>query len=506
MQLRVRTCGAGSGATELLLDVDNSVQELRVADIKRMVIDLQPPPSKTSLSREDEEDEEVESFVLFRGRILMDADVIALHSLTASDFLVIATDQTEQKPLSSGSTELLLAAVPAQYCAALLDLPPLAAIDPFHALMHVKDSLPTPLLLQLNENPVPMLQLLTTPPVADTGSEPAHGVSGSHGNEAAPVDLTTADSDANGWTEDDDAAVGRVSTICFVRLTTALGSGVAAVCCSSPAWALHWTSWSPCTSPAAGTSRPLATRCWIRSRDGSRPRGTQRSSDQSKTDVRIDRSIYCKCLHRCSEHPTQSQNQTATSQHTAGMSGWALEEESLDTTSGVRAPASRAKGVFFAEQEDDRLVHQQPSSRRQQRGSKEVVLQSDGEDDDEDPVEVRVPPAGKLQAMPKAAGDTASYSSSKVKAGGKEDELSGADVVASAEAVSRPHARSEKTARTESLMETDAYVHHLVRDFLRAQGHNDVLQMLDEEKVGSGLVDHCPQCEEPHYRACSSAV
>lgn len=204
MQLRVRTCGAGSSAKELVLDVDDSVQELRVADIKRLISDKQPLP-KTA--REDEAEEE-ESFVLFRGRILMDADVIALHSLVASDFLVIASDQSEDKP-PSGSTELLLAAVPAQYCAALLDLPQLAAIDPFHALMHVKDSLPTSLLLELNENPVSMLQLLTTPPVAATGSEPVHG----GGDEAEPVDLTETDA-ANVWTQHDDAAVGRVSSHC----------------------------------------------------------------------------------------------------------------------------------------------------------------------------------------------------------------------------------------------------------------------------------------------------
>lgn len=172
------------------------------------------------------------------------------------------------------------------------------------------------------------------------------------------------------------------------------------------------------------------------------------------------------------------------------MSGWALEEESLDAVaavSGVRASSSRAKGVFFAEQ-DDSSVREKPGSRRQQRGSKEVVLQSDDEDD-KDPVDMQAPPVSKPLATVKAD-STALDFSSKVKTAGKQDELSGADVVASAE---RQSALSEKTTRAKSLMETDMYVHHLVCDFLGSQGHDKVLKMLEEEKVG--LLDRCLEWE-----------
>uniref|UniRef100_K3XAZ0 UBA domain-containing protein n=1 Tax=Globisporangium ultimum (strain ATCC 200006 / CBS 805.95 / DAOM BR144) TaxID=431595 RepID=K3XAZ0_GLOUD len=85
---------------------DDHQRQVQVADLKRLALRQQQhvdrgamhqrrkAPSDERKSEDDDDDDAggSDAFVMFRGRILADMDFVNLHSLTASDFFVLAHD------------------------------------------------------------------------------------------------------------------------------------------------------------------------------------------------------------------------------------------------------------------------------------------------------------------------------------------------------------------------------------------------------------------------------
>ncbi|EEY58060.1 uncharacterized protein PITG_00670 [Phytophthora infestans T30-4] len=117
-------------------------------------------------------------FVLLRGQILADPDVVDLNALKESDFFLVdmgfSTELAAQALRQSGNNLLNAAALLAEgkmstdllHDKNVRKLREVAATDSFQALLLLKESFSSETLNQLNENPVATLRLLSLPLVA----------------------------------------------------------------------------------------------------------------------------------------------------------------------------------------------------------------------------------------------------------------------------------------------------------------------------------------------------
>ncbi|EGZ15586.1 hypothetical protein PHYSODRAFT_561334 [Phytophthora sojae] len=110
-------------------------------------------------------------FVLLRGQILADADVVDLNALCPSDFFLVdmgfSSELAAQALRQSGNNLLDAAALLAEgrvmHDESMTTLRELAATDSFQALTLLKEQFSSETLNQLNENPVATLRLLSLP-------------------------------------------------------------------------------------------------------------------------------------------------------------------------------------------------------------------------------------------------------------------------------------------------------------------------------------------------------
>jgi hypothetical protein len=272
MLLRVRCVDDGR---ELMIEGRRLEWRVQVATIKRLVLAQRRQPLgglAASLSSsgqdgkaEDEEEEEAlgESFLLFQGRILPDSDMVNLFSLTPTDFFVFVhesdsggalteeqvSDNTARvrkqllamgftraqvdKALRHGQAELeqlverimseeggedIPTLPPAQRSQergldpGLLELQEKALVDPFDAVMLLKEQFSSSDLAALVENPASTVQTLRRSPMRSVTRSSAvdRDESPQSASKAAASEVEEESKHNDGTSNDDSDPIGRV--------------------------------------------------------------------------------------------------------------------------------------------------------------------------------------------------------------------------------------------------------------------------------------------------------
>ncbi|POM70824.1 Hypothetical protein PHPALM_12687 [Phytophthora palmivora] len=115
--------------------------------------------------------DEYKCFVLLRGQILADPDVVDLNALSPSDFFLVdmgfsselAAQALRQSCGNLSDAAALLAEGRIRAVDGVRTLRELAAVDSFQALLLLKEHFSSDALNLLNENPVATLRLLSLP-------------------------------------------------------------------------------------------------------------------------------------------------------------------------------------------------------------------------------------------------------------------------------------------------------------------------------------------------------